>query len=496
MDEILFHISQILEGLQVHLHSGAQHGRHLLHNYSEQMNTYAVDVWSGLRCVQIWENIQHAWQWLLEFSREMKRLSLHILNPQQMYNQLLQFLGAEISWTNMYFGCVGFVLGGVLGVAVGFSWQRNQPNVQRMKAVVCNSYKGFDALMMIEDAPVPVITMPDEVLVQVKAASVDLVDIKICSGYGRVLRKQLNQYNHNVTGEFPVVLGRDCAGVIIEIGQKVKNFETGDEVWFVVPYWMQGTMAEYVVINESHIARKPKGIGFEIAASIPYAGTVAWDALVNQAHIHSVTADGKRILVHMGCSPIGCILIQLARLWGAHVTATTSLRATPVVQALGAHVVVVCGKADVQKQLAVQEGFDIIFNTEGSVAYEPCLKFCKPGGSVITTETSEIASDTYGFFFGSIYAFWIRIRCLIQGPTFWRTYNMGPAVLDQLARLLEDGSLQPVVDKIFAPQDAELAFQHAESFEAIGKTIIRFRSQRLLKSITTGKKYTLSKTSI
>lgn len=58
----------------------------------------------------------------------------------------------------------------------------------------------------------------------------------------------------------------------------------------------------------------------------------------------------------MGCSPIGCILIQLARLWGAHVTATTSLRATPVVQALGAHVVVVCGKADVQKQLAVQEG--------------------------------------------------------------------------------------------------------------------------------------------
>lgn len=98
----------------------------------------------------------------------------------------------------------------------------------------------------------------------------------------------------NVTGEFPVVLGRDCAGVIIEIGQKVKNFETGDEVWFVVPYWMQGTMAEYVVIKESHIARKPKGIGFEIAASIPYAGTVAWDALVNQAHIHSVTADGKR----------------------------------------------------------------------------------------------------------------------------------------------------------------------------------------------------------
>jgi NADPH:quinone reductase-like Zn-dependent oxidoreductase len=63
-----------------------------------------------------------------------------------------------------------------------------------------------------------------------------------------------------------------------------------------------------------------------------------------------------RILVHMGCSPVGCTLIQLAWLRGAHVTATTTLRAAPVLQALGAHVVVVCGNADVQEQLAAQEG--------------------------------------------------------------------------------------------------------------------------------------------
>lgn len=64
---------------------------------------------------------------------------------------------------------------------------------------------------------------------------------------------------------------------------------------------------------------------------------------------------------------------------------------------------------------------------------------------------------------------------IVQGPTLWGSESMGPAVLDQLAKLLEDGSLQPVVDKIFTPQDAELAFQHADSSEAIGKTIIRFR---------------------
>lgn len=475
MDEVLFHVTQSLEALQVHLHSGAQYGCHLLHNYSEQVHTYAVEIWSGPRCVQIQENIQHAWQWLLKCSQELMRISLDVLNLQQLYSQLMRFLGAEMSRTSMYFGLVGFVLGGVVGVAVGLSWQRKQPNVPQMKAVVCNSYRGSDALMVIEDVPVPVITVLDEVLVQVKAASVDLVDIKICSGYGRILRKQLSRYNNNVVGEFPVVLGRDCAGIIVDIGQKVNKFEIGDEVWFTVPYWLPGTMAEYVVVKERHVARKPKGIGFEIATSIPYAGTIAWDALINQAHLDSMKTCGKRILVHTGCSPVGCILIQLARLWGAHVTAVTSLRGTPVIQALGAHDVVVCEEADVQDQLASREGFDVIFNTEGSVAYEPCLKFCKPGGFVISTEKSELASDSYGFFLRSIYAFWIRIRCLIQDPILWGGDKMGPAVLDQLAQLLEDGSLQPVVDKIFAPQDAELAFQHADSSEAIGKTIIRFR---------------------
>jgi NADPH:quinone reductase-like Zn-dependent oxidoreductase len=97
-----------------------------------------------------------------------------------------------------------------------------------------------------------------------------------------------------VVGEFPVVLGRDCAGIIVDIGQKVSKFEIGDEVWFAVPYWMSGTMAEYVVIKERHIARKPKGISFEIAASIPYAGTIAWDALINQAHLDFMNTGGRR----------------------------------------------------------------------------------------------------------------------------------------------------------------------------------------------------------
>jgi len=84
---------------QVHLRSGAQHGCHLLHNYSQQVRTYAMDVWSGPRCVQIQENIRYAWQWLLEFSREIRRLSLDVLNVQQMCTQLTRLMGDESeSW--------------------------------------------------------------------------------------------------------------------------------------------------------------------------------------------------------------------------------------------------------------------------------------------------------------------------------------------------------------------------------------------------------------
>nr|CAD7420963.1 unnamed protein product [Timema poppensis] len=300
---------------------------------------------------------------------------------------------------------------------LGLSWYRPPPPTQRMRAVVCTGYYGPDSLATVDDLPVPTISSPDQILVQVKAASVDTVDSKICCGYGRVLRKQLYRhsysgrsqplwiegvicpaqralsfldqncyfciqicphlassqtnclrgikpetYNHQIMEpnakhnfNFPVILGRDCSGIIIEIGQKVKNFEVGDEVWFGAPFWSSGTMCECVVVKENMLAKKPRGVGFEVAASLPYTGTVAWNAMVHQAGLNAASTAGKRILVHGGSSPVGCILIQLATLWGGSVATTCSSRATPVAQALGAEEVIVTGRGNVEKQLEVRE---------------------------------------------------------------------------------------------------------------------------------------------
>nr|CAD7575165.1 unnamed protein product [Timema californicum] len=412
-----------------------------------------------------------------------------------------------VSRTGLYFGGLGFLFGGLFGVMLGLSWYRPPPPTQRMRAVVCTGYYGPDSLATVDDLPVPTISSPDQILVQVKAASVDTVDSKICCGYGRVLRKQLYAHSYvsvdeNVTEivkqacvvcsknarhnfNFPVILGRDCSGIIIEIGQKVKNFEVGDEVWFGAPFWSSGTMCECVVVKENMVAKKPRGVGFEVAASLPYTGTVAWNAMVRQAGLNAASTAGKRILVHGGSSPVGCILIQLATLWGGSVATTCSSRATPVAQALGAEEVIVTGRGNVEKQLEVRESFDMIFNTvEGSLSHEACLRFCRPGGHVVTTFPSHVASDSYSFLLRPTYNLWLRIKVtahssqltpdLLLGLSPWGDLVPSPATLDQLAALVEDGSLQPVVDKIFSPQDAELAFQHAGSDEAIGKTVIRF----------------------
>ncbi|KAK7867035.1 hypothetical protein R5R35_005677 [Gryllus longicercus] len=475
MDEVLFHASESVEALQVQLLSRFQQGRELLLGYAEHLNNLT----NTPVAQQLQNTFNQAWIVIQRFLNEIKDVAGKISNPQQFLSRILPILGFDGPSISVYYGSVGFLLGVGVGVLVGLSCRRQPPAVQKMCAVVCTSYAGVDAVTASEDIHCPQIHNSDEVMVQVKAASVDPVDVNICSGYGRVLRRHLGRYNANVVGEFPVILGRDCAGVVVEIGQKVNNFELGDEVWFSVPYWASGVLAEYVVVKQNLLAHKPKGITFEVAASLPYSGMLAWDAMVHQAGLNSKTCRGRRVLVHTGCSAIGCLLVQLAHLWGAHVTVTCPLRATPVAQALGADCIIVCGEGgDIEKQLLQTDLFDVVFNTVGKNAHEMCLKFCRDDGRVITTIAASLPSDTYGFFIGILYSLFVKMRCLtwrLFGASVWTSAVLNPSVLENLGAMVETGGLQPVVDKIFMPQDAELAFQHVEQGDSIGKTVIRFR---------------------
>lgn len=87
-------------------------------------------------------------------------------------------------------------------------------------------------------------------------------------------------------------MGRDCTGIIVDIGKRVKKLDVGDEVWSTVPFWAQGTLCQTIRVNENRVSRKPKNIGFEGASSLPYAGSWALAAL-NEAGIDDTTAANK-----------------------------------------------------------------------------------------------------------------------------------------------------------------------------------------------------------
>lgn len=100
--------------------------------------------------------------------------------------------------------------------------------------------------------------------------------------------------------DLPVTLGRDCSGIIVDVGQGVSRLDIGDEVWLTVPFWAPGTLCQTIVVRENKVSRKPKHIGFEAAASIPYAGCIVLASL-EEADLTEENAQSKRY--DLKCGP-------------------------------------------------------------------------------------------------------------------------------------------------------------------------------------------------
>lgn len=179
---------------------------------------------------------------------------------------------------------------------------------------------------------------PCDILIRVRAATLNRLDGCIASGFGARFRRLVQPRANNNSGsaEVPLPLGRGCAGVVEAVGPgSCSGLEIGDEVWLAAAWWERGCATEVVVAPECRVGRKPFIIGFEGAASLPYSGCVALEAL-ERAGLDERTTAGRRVLVQDGCSPVGCVLTQLLRRWGAStVAATCSVRAVPVIKALG-----------------------------------------------------------------------------------------------------------------------------------------------------------------
>ena len=163
-----------------------------------------------------------------------------------------------------------------------------------MKAFVLNRYGKKNTLQAAE-LPAPELH-DDEVLVQVHAAGVNLLDAKIRNGEFKLI----------LPYPLPLILGHDVAGEVVKVGRHVQKFKVGDEVYARTDDFRIGTFAEFVPVKESSLALKPKNLTMEEAASIPLVALTAWQALIEQATLQK----GQKVFIQAGSGGVGTFAIQ------------------------------------------------------------------------------------------------------------------------------------------------------------------------------------------
>lgn len=241
-----------------------------------------------------------------------------------------------------------------------------------MKAMVIENFGGIEQLHL-DELPIPK-PADNEALIEVFYAAVNPVDWKIREG----LLKGLMHH------EFPIILGWDAAGVVIDTGKNVTNIQRGDEVFAYCrkPVVKWGTYAEYITFEANNIALKPKKISFAQAAAIPLVGLTAWQALFDFAKLKA----GETILIHAGAGGVGGLAIEFARYAGARIYTTASQENHGYVKKLGAHVPIDYRRDNfVDKVNSLDpQGIDVVLDCVGKQTLEDSFKVLKPGGRIVS----------------------------------------------------------------------------------------------------------------
>src|SRR5215470_3120994 len=223
------------------------------------------------------------------------------------------------------------------------------------------------------EGPFTVVDLPrqtparDQVLVRIQAAGINPLDTKIRAGSTAHAQQPL-----------PGVLGMDMAGTVEAVGPGVTAFRGGDEVYGMVGGvgGLQGTLAEYVVVNTDLLALKPKSLTMREAAALPLITITAWQGLIDQAHVRK----GQRVLVHAGAGGVGHIAVQLAKSFGADVFATVSPEKEQIVRSLGA-VSINYHSLSTSEYVALHtegQGFDIVYDTVGGATIDAAFEAIRP----------------------------------------------------------------------------------------------------------------------
>jgi len=312
-----------------------------------------------------------------------------------------------------------------------------------MKAVVFNRYGGNEVLEVREmPRPVP---GADDVLIRVHAASVNPVDWKVLQGMARIL-----------TGfRFPKVLGSECSGKIVEVGSMVKGMKEGDRVIGFPGIRRLSAFAEYVSVRQKNAFPKPGNISFVEASTIPVAGLTALQSLQKLGHI----SRNSKVLINGASGGVGTFAVQIAKIFGAQVTAVSSGANAPLMKELGADLTIDYTREDFTK---TDERYDIVFDAVSKRSFSECRRVLSPHGVYVNT-LPQLSVLLYQYGIGFLMN--KKARSIMVSPN--------AADMEWMKKQIEAGRIRVIIDRVYPLDQIVEALAYSQTGRARGKIVLK-----------------------
>ncbi len=320
-----------------------------------------------------------------------------------------------------------------------------------MKAIIYHQYGSPDVLQL-QDMDKPVVR-DDAVLVKIRAAAANPYDWHFMRGEPYFMRLFIGLRTPKANG-----LGVDFAGQVEAVGKDVTQFHPGDEVFGVC----NGAFAEYLCTPENELALKPTNLTFEQAAAVPLAAVTALQGLRDTGQLQ----PEQKVLIIGASGGVGTFAVQIAKVFGAHVTGVCSTRNLELVRSLGADHVI-----DYTQEDFTQSGqkYDLIFQLAGTRSPSHCRRALTSKGRLVLS-----SGDSDGRWIGPIDRL---IKAAALSPFVSQTLSSlntkrSKKDLPYLTELIEAGKVTPVIDRTHSLGEVPEALRYLEQGHARGKVVI------------------------
>jgi NADPH:quinone reductase-like Zn-dependent oxidoreductase len=336
-----------------------------------------------------------------------------------------------------------------------------------MKAAIYEDYGSADVIQITDvEKPVP---KDDEVLIKVRAASVNPLDWRLMRGEPAILRLFMGLRKPKIGRP-----GVDVAGEVEAVGRNVTQFKPGDAVFGAC----RGAFAEYACTAAAKVAKKPDNVTFEQAAAVNVAGLTAVQGLRDKGKIQA----GSKVLVNGAAGGVGTFAVQIARTFGAHVTGVCSTRNLEMVRSIGADEVIDYTQNDFTNS---NERYDLILDCVGNHSFSECRRVLNPKGRLVGVGAPHDVSMP------AILAAMIKDLLLSVFGSQKAVMFIAKASQDDLTlfgELISTGKIKPVIDSRYSLNDTADAVRHLEEGHARGKVIIDLdRAQEFLSPSPIGR---------